>query len=337
MQFRAEAQIAAERMRLLRENILAEIALAPVPDAVARPGVATASATAASSPQDAVATPAVRTYTNAFGAFRWTIDLEKNAGDVSVGDPCATSSYPRGRSWMPGGNHVQHVLAVKYQGGDKVIAFLCKLRGYQLDRERHWFRGVATGASNDRSWMTDPAGPSAAAPAALAAFFESYPATLTNLRNMLTSKQAKGKARAAVATGAPATAPTDCTAVDRRQARPPPRAAAASARAALRSLAVDEAARKHPLFAASIRAQAATATRREAVHPLVAIRRACRPPPIVATQSPAQAAAATRREAVHPLVAIRRACRPPPTVATQSPAPMTMPRGGLEALSDDTW
>jgi hypothetical protein len=246
----------------------------------------------------------VRTYTNAFGAFRWTINLEKNAGDVSVGDPCATSSYPRGRSWMPGGNHVQHVLAVKYNGADKVLVFLCKLRGYQLDREHHWFRGITTGASNDRSWMTDPAGPSTAAPAALAAFFNSYPATLTNLRNLLTSKQAKSKGKAALATGAPATAPMHGIAADRRQVRAHPRAAAASARAALRSLAVDEAAHKHPLLAASIRTQAA---------------------------------AATGREAVHPLVAIRRACRPPPTVATQSPAPMTMPRGGLEALSDDSW
>jgi hypothetical protein len=263
----------------------------PVADAGGTPVRASAAASAAASPPAAVAAPGrreEREYTTTLGTFKWFRDLEKADGDIPVGDPCASAPWPRHRCWLPGGNRVCHVFAVKYDGGNKAVVFLCKLRGYQLDIRRHWYRGIITegGPARPQGWMTDPSGPAAHAPSALVVFLRGNPDAATSLRCLLTAKQARHKSGGPLATGAPATASEHGTAADRQQVRAHPRAAAATARATLRSLAVYEAAHKHPLLAASIRAQATAAARREVAHPLVAIRRACKAT-APAAQSPA--------------------------------------------------
>jgi hypothetical protein len=231
------------------------------------------------------------------GTFEWPPSLEADEGDVPVGVPVASATWPRSRSWLPGGHAVKHVLAARFNATDKALVFMCKLRGYALDDKKHWYRGVMSTGGRGKGWMTGPSGPAATAPAALTAFLGRYPDVAAKMRGLLAERQAKNNARGAAAeaaSGAPAIAPAHGTEVDGPPVRARPRAAAATARAALRSLAVAEAAHKHPLLAATIRAQAAAGARREAVHPLVAIRRACVPtPPTAAGEAPTPGLRAT--------------------------------------------
>jgi hypothetical protein len=210
---------------------------------------------------------------------------------------------------------VAHVLAVRFSRTTRACTFLCKLDDYALDTQHHWYRGFFNQASS-QGWLT-PSGLNGTAPPAVRVFLRRYPDVARELRVLLTDTKSKKKARQAgtgpaddeaQASNVRPTDPVRDTArptPDTRPVRGRPRAAATMARAALLSLAVAEAADKHPLVALSVRAQAA---------------------------------AAARREVGHPLVAARRACGPPNTVAAQSPAPQApTARGDLGSTSDDSW
>lgn len=232
--------------------------------------------------------PDDRTFVNGFGTFTWASALEAAPGDVAVGAAGAAVPWAVGPGWLPQGHQVERVLAVRFSRTTRACTFLCKLDHYALDTEHHWYRGFFNQASS-QGWLT-ASGINGTAPPAVRAFLRRYSDVARELRVLLTDTKSKKKARQAgtgpaddeaQASNVRPTDPVRGTArptPDTRPVRGRPRAAATTARAALLSLAVAEAADKHPLVALSVRAQAAAAARREAGHPLVAVRRACRPP-----------------------------------------------------------
>jgi hypothetical protein len=86
-------------------------------------------------------TDGTRTLVTRIGTFRWPASLESVVEDANPGCPAATKPGTRGLRWLPEAYTVARCLAADIDSDGRSVKFLCKLDGFRLDIDHHWFCG----------------------------------------------------------------------------------------------------------------------------------------------------------------------------------------------------
>ena len=107
--------------------------------------------------------------------FGWQRADATSQGDIMVGDLLHERTADE-HGWLKRQFKIERVLAVKHTAGKRAPFFLCKLRGFALCMDTHWYKGFRSDStSSNRAWVS-PKMKVDAYPPFICAFFNKHPA-----------------------------------------------------------------------------------------------------------------------------------------------------------------